>query len=96
MDDVASITGRQYHLVDYVGAPDADRVIVIMASGAEVAAETAEWLNKEKGYKVGVLKVRLYRPFPTEALLNALPSTVKTVALLYSTKEPGSVHEPLC
>ena len=96
MDDVASITGRQYHLVDYVGAPDADRVIVIMASGAEVAAETAEWLNKEKGYKTGVIKVRLYRPFPADSLLKALPPTVKTVAVLDRTKEPGSVHEPLC
>ncbi len=96
MDSVAGITGRQYHLVDYVGAPDADRVIVIMASGAEVAAETAEWLNKEKGYKTGVIKVRLYRPFPTEAFLKALPSTVKSIAVLDRTKEPGSVHEPLC
>ncbi len=96
MDSLAGITGRQYHLVDYVGAPDADRVIVIMASGAEVAAETCEWLNREKGYKTGVIKVRLYRPFPAEALLKALPSTVKSIAVLDRTKEPGSVHEPLC
>lgn len=96
MDSLAGITGRQYHLVDYVGAPDAERVIVIMASGAEVAAETCEWLNREKGYKTGVLKVRLYRPFPAEALLNALPPTVKSIAVLDRTKEPGSVHEPLC
>ncbi|MDE7418732.1 MAG: pyruvate:ferredoxin (flavodoxin) oxidoreductase, partial [Muribaculaceae bacterium] len=96
MDSLAGITGRQYHLVDYVGAPDADRVIVVMASGAEVAAETAEWLNREKGYKTGVIKVRLYRPFPTEAFLKALPSTVKSIAVLDRTKEPGSVHEPLC
>ncbi len=96
MDSLVGITGRQYYLVDYVGAPDADRVIVIMASGAEVAAETAEWLNKEKGYKTGVIKVRLYRPFPTEAFLKALPTTVKSIAVLDRTKEPGSVHEPLC
>ncbi len=96
MDAVAGITGRQYHLVDYTGAPDADRVIVIMASGAEVAAESCEWLNREKGYKTGVLKIRLYRPFPAEALLKALPSTVKSIAVLDRTKEPGSVHEPLC
>ncbi|MDE6547473.1 MAG: pyruvate:ferredoxin (flavodoxin) oxidoreductase [Muribaculaceae bacterium] len=96
MDSLAGITGRQYHLVDYVGAPDADRVIVIMASGAEVAAETSEWLNREKGYKTGVIKVRLYRPFPAEQLLKALPPTVKSIAVLDRTKEPGSVHEPLC
>lgn len=96
MDAVAGVTGRQYHLVDYVGAPDADRVIVMMASGAEVAAETCEWLNRERGYKTGVVKVRLYRPFPAEELVKALPSTVKSIAVLDRTKEPGSVHEPLC
>ena len=96
MDSLAGITGRQYHLVDYVGAPDADRVIVIMASGADVAAETCEWLNREKGYKTGVIKVRLYRPFPAEQFLKALPPTVKSIAVLDRTKEPGSVHEPLC
>lgn len=96
MDSLAGITGRQYHLVDYVGAPDADRVIVVMASGAEVAAETCEWLNREKGYKTGVLKIRLYRPFPAEALLKALPATVKSISVLDRTKEPGAVHEPLC
>lgn len=96
MDALAGVTGRQYHLVDYVGAPDADRVIVVMASGAEVAAETCEWLNREKGYKTGVIKIRLYRPFPAEQLLKALPSTVKSIAVLDRTKEPGSVHEPLC
>ena len=96
MDSLAAETGRQYHLVDYVGAPDADRVIVIMASGAEVAAETCEWLNREKGYKTGVIKVRLYRPFPAEQLLEALPKTVKSIAVLDRTKEPGANHEPLC
>ncbi len=96
MDSLAGLTGRQYHLVDYVGAPDADHVIVVMASGAEVAAETCEWLNREKGYKTGVIKIRLYRPFPSEQLLKALPSTVKSIAVLDRTKEPGSIHEPLC
>ena len=96
MDSLAAETGRQYHLVDYVGAPDADRVIVIMASGAEVAAETCEWLNREKGYKTGVLKIRLYRPFPAAQLLEALPETVRSIAVLDRTKEPGATHEPLC
>ena len=96
MDKIAKITGRQYHLADYFGAPDADRVIVLMASGAEVAAETAEYLNKEKGYKVGVINVRLYRPFPTSQFLELLPPTVKTIAVLDRTKEPGAEHEPLC
>ncbi|MDE6555865.1 MAG: pyruvate:ferredoxin (flavodoxin) oxidoreductase, partial [Duncaniella sp.] len=96
MDDVARVTGRQYHTVDYVGEPDADRVIIVMGSGAQVAAETSEWLNRNKGYKTGVVKVRLYRPFPTEALLKVLPESVKSIAVLDRTKEPGSLHEPLC
>ena len=96
MDKIASVTGRQYHLVDYSGAPDADRVIVVIGSAAEVAAETAEYLNSEKGYKVGVITVRLYRPFPTKEFLAALPDSVKTIAVLDRTKEPGAQHEPLC
>ena len=96
MDRVASVTGRQYHLVDYVGAPDADRVIVVMASGADVASETAEYLNSHQGYKVGVVKVRLYRPFPSRQLLDILPPTVKSIAVLDRCKEPGALHEPLC
>ena len=95
MDKVAGVTGRQYHLVDYTGAPDAERVIVIMASGAEVAAETVAYLNA-RGEKVGVVNVRLYRPFPAEALRAAIPASVKTIAVLDRTKEPGSVREPLC
>jgi pyruvate-ferredoxin/flavodoxin oxidoreductase len=94
MDKFASITGRQYGLVEYVGAPDAERVIVIMGSGAEAVQETVEYLS-ERGEKVGVLKVRLYRPFPAEALIGALPSTVKTLAVLDRTKEPGAIGEPL-
>ncbi|MDE6278553.1 MAG: pyruvate:ferredoxin (flavodoxin) oxidoreductase, partial [Paramuribaculum sp.] len=96
MDKIASVTGRQYHLVDYSGAPDADRVIVVIGSAAEVAAETAAYLNAEKGYKTGVITVRLYRPFPTKEFLEALPASVKTVAVLDRTKEPGAQHEPLC
>ena len=96
MDKIAAVTGRQYHLVDYTGAPDADRVIVIMASASEVAAETAKYLNDGAGYKTGVITVRLYRPFPTEQFLAALPKSVRTVAVLDRTKEPGAQHEPLC
>ncbi len=96
MDRVASVTGRQYHLVDYQGAPDADRVIVVMGSAADVVGETVDYLNREKGMKTGVVKVRLYRPFPAGELRKALPETVKTVAVLDRTKEFGAEHEPLC
>jgi pyruvate-ferredoxin/flavodoxin oxidoreductase len=89
MDKFASIVGRQYHLFDYVGAPDAERVLVIMGSGAETAIETIENLV-EKGEKIGAIIVRLYRPFSADAFLSALPATTKTVAVLDRTKEPGS------
>ena len=94
MDRFAKITGRQYKLFDYVGAKDADRVMVIMGSGAEAAHEAVEYLNS-KGEKLGVVKVRLYRPFDTDAFINALPSTVKAMAVLDRTKEPGSLGEPM-
>jgi len=94
MDKFARITGRQYRLFDYVGAPDAERVIVLMGSGAEAAEEAAEFLA-ERGEKVGVLKVRLYRPFAVEQFVAALPAGVKTLAVLDRTKEPGSAGEPL-
>ncbi len=94
MDRLAQRTGRAYHLVDYVGAPDAERVVVLMGSGAEAAAETAEYLNA-RGGRVGVVKVRLYRPFPVAALVAALPPSVRAVAVLDRTKEPGSAGEPL-
>jgi pyruvate-ferredoxin/flavodoxin oxidoreductase len=94
MDKFATIVGRQYHLFDYAGAPDAERVIVIMGSGAETSEETAFHLN-EKGEKVGVLTVHLYRPFSMEAFVKALPATVKTIAVLDRCKEPGSAGEPL-
>ena len=94
MDKFARITGRRYRLFDYVGAPDAERVIVLMGSGAEAAEEAAEFLA-ERGEKVGVLKVRLYRPFAVEQFVAALPAGVKTLAVLDRTKEPGSAGEPL-
>ena len=96
MDKVSALTGRTYHLVDYTGAPDADRVMVAVGSAAAVVSETVEYLNREKGYKTGVVKVRLYRPFPVEAFRKALPDTVKTIAVLDRTKEPGAQFEPLC
>ena len=94
MDRFAALTGRQYSLFDYVGAPDAERVIVVMGSGAEVAHETVLKLRAD-GEKVGVLKVRLFRPFSIEHFVSALPATVKSVAVLDRTKEPGSAGEPL-
>ncbi len=94
MDRFAELTGRQYRLVDYEGAPDAERVVVVMGSGAETVAATAAALN-ESGDKTGVLKVRLYRPFPTESFLDALPPTVRSIAVLDRTKEPGATGEPL-
>ena len=94
MDKFAAVVGRQYHLFDYFGAPDAERVIVIMASGAEVAEEAVAHLNAA-GEKVGLVKVRLYRPFSIEHFVAALPETVKTIAVLDRTKEPGSSGEPL-
>jgi len=94
MDRLAARTGRHYHLVDYVGAPDAERVLVLMGSGAEVAHEAVEALRL-RGERVGLLKVRLFRPFPTEALLAALPGTTRALAVLDRTKEPGSAGEPL-
>ncbi|MCH5347150.1 MAG: pyruvate:ferredoxin (flavodoxin) oxidoreductase [Muribaculaceae bacterium] len=94
MDKVAGVTGRQYHLFDYVGAEDADRVIVTIGSSADVAEETVNYLNAN-GQKVGVIKVRLYRPFSAERLLAAIPSTVKAIAVLDRTKEPGAEGEPL-
>lgn len=95
MDKFAEITGRQYHLFDYYGAPDAKRVIIIMGSGAETAQETVEYLSERMEEKVGVLKVRLYRPFSPKHLLEALPKTVEKIAILDRTKEPGALGEPL-
>ena len=88
------ITGRSYQLFDYVGDPDAERVLILMGSGAETAEETSAWLNKQ-GEKTGVLKVRLFRPFSVKRFLQALPSTVQRIAVLDRTKEPGAIGEPL-
>ena len=94
MDKFASLTGRQYHLYDYTGAPDAERVVMVMGSGGETTEETVKYLV-ERGEKVGVVRVRLYRPFSNEALLKVLPKTVKVVAVLDRTKEPAAAGEPL-
>ena len=94
MKQVGELTGRHYKLFDYEGAPDAENVIVIMGSGAEAVHETVTALNKQ-GKKYGVLKVRLYRPFAADVFLKALPKTVKRLAVMDRTKEPGSVGEPM-
>ncbi|HEC81597.1 MAG TPA: pyruvate:ferredoxin (flavodoxin) oxidoreductase, partial [Thermoplasmatales archaeon] len=94
MEKVSKLTGREYHLFDYVGAPDAEHVIVMMGSGAETAEETVEYLNK-KGEKVGLIKVRLFRPFSAKHFLKAVPETVKKIAVLDRTKENGAFGEPL-
>ena len=94
MDKFAQLTGRRYGLFDYVGAADAERVVVLMASGAEAAEETVNWMV-ERGEKVGLVKVRLFRPFSIEHFLGALPRPVKRIAVLDRTKEPGAPGEPL-
>ena len=94
MQKVGELTGRKYHLFDYVGAPDADKVIILMGSGGDVCEETIDYLNA-KGAKLGVLKVRLYRPFAADRFIAALPKSVKKIAILDRTKEPGSLGEPL-
>ena len=94
MDQVSALTGRKYNLYDYVGAADAENVIVIMGSGADVVEETINHLNA-KGAKLGLLKVRLYRPFPADRFVAALPASVKKIAVLDRTKESGSLGEPL-
>ena len=94
MDKFAKISGRKYNVVDYVGPEDAEQVIVIMGSGAETVEEAIAYLNNN-GYKVGLLKVHLYRPFPEKSFMNALPKSVKVVNVLDRTKESGSIGEPL-
>ncbi|MBN8678288.1 MAG: pyruvate:ferredoxin (flavodoxin) oxidoreductase [Chitinophagales bacterium] len=94
MDRFAVLTGRQYRLFDYHGAPDAERVIIIMGSGAETAQETSDYLNRQ-GEKTGVLQVRLYRPFSVKHLLEALPKTIQKIAVLDRCKEPGAAGEPM-
>src|SRR5512133_2995244 len=94
MDKFGKLTGRKYKLVDYAGAKDAERVVVVMGSAADTVEETVKTLIK-KGEKVGVVKVHLYRPFPLDAFIKALPKTVTSIAVLDRTKEPGSLGEPL-
>lgn len=94
MDHVAELTGRHYHLFDYVGDPNAERVIIMMGAGAKTTEEAVEYLIK-KGEKVGVVIVRLYRPFSADDFYNAIPKTAKKIAVLDRTKEPGSFGEPL-
>jgi pyruvate-ferredoxin/flavodoxin oxidoreductase len=94
MDKLAALVGRPYHLFDYVGAPDAERVIVMMGSGAEAAHETVEYLNARRE-KVGLLKVRLYRPFCVKSFMEALPASVQQISVLDRTKESGAIGEPL-
>ncbi len=94
MDRFAELTGRQYHLFDYTGAPDAEKLIVMMGSGAETAHETVDALV-DRGEKVGLLKVRLFRPFDVAAISAAIPESVRSIAVLDRTKEPGSAGEPL-
>ena len=94
MDRFAKVSGRQYRLFDYVGHPEAETVIIIMGSGAETAHETIEWLN-QRGAKLGLLKVRLFRPFSVDHFVAALPPTVRAIAVMDRCKEPGAIGEPL-
>jgi len=94
MDALAAATGRQYRLAEYTGDPEAERVIVVMGSGGQTAAETAAYLAG-RGEKVGVVRVRLFRPFPAAAVLAAVPASARHLAVLDRTKEPGSLGEPL-
>src|SRR5262249_39990094 len=94
MDELARRVGRQYKLFEYHGAPDAERVVVLMGSGCEAAHEAVDFLNC-RGEKVGVVKVRLFRPFDARRFVEALPATTRAVAVLDRTKEAGSAGEPL-
>ncbi|MCW8952615.1 MAG: pyruvate:ferredoxin (flavodoxin) oxidoreductase [Rhodospirillales bacterium] len=94
MDKFASMTGRRYNLFDYHGDPDADRIVILMGSGAEAVHETVDYMNAQ-GEKVGVLKVRLFRPFSLDHFISALPASVRSIAVLDRTKECGALGEPL-
>lgn len=94
MDKLAKVIGRQYHLFDYVGAPDAEKLIIAMGSGVETIEETINYLNV-RGEKLGLIKVRLYRPFSVKAFIDAIPATIKKIAVLDRTKEPGAIGDPL-
>ncbi len=94
MGKINSLIGTDYHLFNYYGAPDADRIIIAMGSVCDTIEETIDYLNA-KGEKVGVLKVHLYRPFSLDHFFKYIPSTVKKISVLDRTKEPGSIGEPL-
>jgi len=95
MDKFFELTGRKYQLFDYYGDPEAEKIIIIMGSGTETVEETIDNLTKEYNEKIGLVKVRLFRPFSIEHLIKVLPNTVKSIAVLDRTKEPGSIGEPL-
>lgn len=95
MKEIEKITGRAYKLFDYVGHPEAEEVIIAMGSGCETIEETINYLNEKEGSRYGLVKVRLYRPFGVDQFINALPKSVKNIAVLDRTKEPGSHGEPL-
>src|SRR6185436_19926746 len=94
MERFAALTGRSYRLFEFVGDPNAERVLMMMGSGCETAEETVEALRK-RGEKVGLLKVRLYRPFSVSHFIDALPPSTKAITVLDRTKEPGGTGEPL-
>ena len=94
MDEFAGMTGREYHIFDYYGHPEAEKIIILMGSGCETVHETVDYLNQQ-GEKVGVVKVRLYRPFATQRFIDSLPKTTRKIAVLDRTKEPGAIGEPL-
>ena len=94
MAEIGKLTGRTHHLFDYYGAPDAERVVILMGSAAETARETVDYLTA-RGEKVGLINVHLYRPFSAEHLLSAIPQTCRKIAVLDRTKEPGAMGEPL-
>jgi len=94
MDQFAKLTGRQYHLYEYVGAPDAEKVIISMGSSCDTIHETVDYLNKQ-GQKLGLVKIHLFRPFDIKSFVSVLPASVKKIAVLDRTKEPGSMGEPL-
>ena len=95
MDELAAETGREYHLVDYFGHPEAESLVISMGSGSSTVRETVNWLNEHQDGRYGGLIIRLFRPFPADALLNALPRSIRRIAVLDRTKEPGSNGEPL-
>ena len=95
MKKLEKVTGRHYDLYDYYGAKDAERILILMGSGAETTEEVVDYMSSKMGEKVGVLKVHLFRPFSVKDFIDAIPTTVKSIAVLDRTKEAGSLSEPL-